>query len=196
MNVEAAMRVPGEVIAPEIRPRPSRPWWLLPLGRFDARWWWPVGCALIVLDYALGSDPAFPVFYTPAVIAAAWYSGRTPAAALAIAVPAAHALLLTLWWKPEHLAMLIAATAFRGAAILLLGVWFRRLADHEAAMSRHIQALEGLLPICSFCKSIRNDAGEWERLEAFITRRSAARFSHAFCPVCERAHYPELPGGK
>ena len=49
--------------------------------------------------------------------------------------------------------------------------------------------LEGLLPICSVCKSIRNEAGKWESLEAFISERSDADFSHGLCPECLRRHY-------
>jgi len=150
------------------------------------------GCALAALDYALGPDPQFPVFYAPAVIGAAWYSSRTTAVTLAAWVPLVHSLLLALLWRPGHWAGLLATTWLRGGAVLLVGVWFRRLATYEVTMSRHIQVLEGLLPICAFCKSIRNNAGEWERLEAFISRRSEATFSHGFCPSCQRTHYPEL----
>lgn len=53
-----------------------------------------------------------------------------------------------------------------------------------------IHALHGILPICSFCKCIRNDAGEWEQIETYIHNRSAAKFSHSFCPRCAEKHYP------
>src|SRR5579864_5518172 len=111
--------------------RLSRPWWLLPLGHLDARWWWPVGCALVVLDYALGPDPEFPVLYAAAVIGAAWYSGRTTAMTLAIVLPLVHGLLLALWRRPEHGAALMMTTAIRGAVVLLIGVGFGRLAHYE-----------------------------------------------------------------
>jgi hypothetical protein len=44
--------------------------------------------------------------------------------------------------------------------------------------------LAGLLPICSCCKKIRNTGGQWEQLEAYITRRSFVTFSHSYCPDC------------
>jgi hypothetical protein len=49
--------------------------------------------------------------------------------------------------------------------------------------------LEGILPICSFCKKIRRPDGEWEGLEVYISERSTAQFSHGLCTTCEREHY-------
>ena len=53
-----------------------------------------------------------------------------------------------------------------------------------------LRTLEGILPICSFCHRIRAKDGTWERLEAYVSDRSEARFSHGFCPECEAQHYP------
>ncbi len=43
---------------------------------------------------------------------------------------------------------------------------------------------EGLIPICSWCKSIRNEEGDWESVEDYISRASAAEFTHGICPEC------------
>ena len=94
-------------------------------------------------------------------------------------------------WKPAGAATLALQTALRGAVIMAMALWFARLSEHECAVQQHVRALEGLLCICSFCKSIRNDAGEWERLETYISERSDTKFSHGFCPACQRAHYPD-----
>lgn len=55
-----------------------------------------------------------------------------------------------------------------------------------------IKVLEGILPICSFCNKIRDDAGSWNRLEHYIMERSSAKFSHGICPACMQRHYPDL----
>ncbi len=55
-----------------------------------------------------------------------------------------------------------------------------------------IKVLKGLVPICSFCKNIRNDAGYWEQMEAYIEKYSEVEFSHGLCPECARKHYPDL----
>jgi hypothetical protein len=148
---------------------------------------------LVWLDYAAGPDTSFPVIYVIPVILAAWYSGRRPAIALAVLVPLAHVVFLVAVWQPSGSSVaLVAATAMRATVIVILALWFARLSEHERALQHHVQTLEGLLPICAFCKNIRNEAGEWERLERFISSRSDARFSHAYCPACMKERYPEL----
>ena len=54
-----------------------------------------------------------------------------------------------------------------------------------------IKILRGILPICSFCKNIRNDEGYYERIEAYIHKHSGVDFSHTICPECMEKHYPE-----
>lgn len=58
-----------------------------------------------------------------------------------------------------------------------------RVKELEDAMS-HIKKLQGLLPICSYCKKIRNDQNYWEQMEAYISKNSEALFSHSICPDC------------
>ena len=62
-----------------------------------------------------------------------------------------------------------------------------RLAEHveklEEALSR-VKRLQGLLPICAYCKKIRNDENYWEQVEAYISEHSDVQFSHSVCPAC------------
>jgi hypothetical protein len=162
----------------------------LPPGRVHPLWWGAIGAALIWIDYATGSYSQFPTMYVIPVSLAAWYSGRRTGLTLAVAVPAIHLLLLIANWnQPGYPAMLITMTIIRAAVIIVMALWFARLSEHERALHRYVQRLEGLLPICAFCKSIRNEHGEWEPLEVFISTRSDAEFSHGFCPGCGKTHY-------
>jgi len=52
--------------------------------------------------------------------------------------------------------------------------------------------LEGLMPICSSCKKIQDDEGNWQQMESYIQARSPARFSHGICPHCAKKLYPEV----
>jgi phosphoserine phosphatase RsbU/P len=54
----------------------------------------------------------------------------------------------------------------------------------------HVKQLQGLLPICMFCKKIRDDSDTWHRLETYIERNSEALFSHSLCGDCRLQHYP------
>lgn len=62
----------------------------------------------------------------------------------------------------------------------------------EEALAR-VKQLQGLLPICSYCKKIRDDRNYWQQVENYISEHSEAQFSHSICPDCyERRVKPEL----
>jgi DNA-binding response OmpR family regulator len=61
----------------------------------------------------------------------------------------------------------------------------------------HVKQLQGLVPICSYCKKIRNDKDFWQEVETYVTEHSEAKFSHGICPTCfekvmkvERSNFP------
>lgn len=68
----------------------------------------------------------------------------------------------------------------------------RLIADLREALG-NVKTLKGLLPVCAWCHRIRNDAGYWERLEAYVSAHSEAEFSHGMCPQCFAKHYGESP---
>jgi hypothetical protein len=171
----------------------TRPWWLLPLRRIHPLWFLALGALLLGIDHVSSPSSQFPVLYVVPVTLAAWYSGKWPALTLAVAVPLFRLVFLQgTAGSGEHFWSFAFATLFRGAVITLMALWFARLADLERDLARQVNALEGLLPICSFCKNIRNESGEWERLEQYISKRSEAEFSHGVCPSCSDKHYPGL----
>jgi len=62
----------------------------------------------------------------------------------------------------------------------------------EDALKR-VKQLQGLLPICSYCKKIRNDRNYWEQVDAYVASHSEAQFSHGVCPDCFEIHLrPQL----
>jgi DNA-binding response OmpR family regulator len=72
----------------------------------------------------------------------------------------------------------------------------RSLAAHvkelQTALS-NVKQLQGLLPICMYCKNIRNDHNYWQRVESYLAEHSEAKFSHGICPDCyEKIAKPEL----
>ncbi len=55
-----------------------------------------------------------------------------------------------------------------------------------------VQQLEGILPICSYCKKIRDDDDTWHDMEQYVSNRSQAQFSHGMCPECSKLYFPEV----
>jgi PAS domain S-box-containing protein len=56
----------------------------------------------------------------------------------------------------------------------------------------NIRVLRGLLPICSHCKKIRDDQGQWHTVESYVKERADVDFSHGICPDCLSKHYPQF----
>lgn len=64
--------------------------------------------------------------------------------------------------------------------------------DLEAAL-KEVRELKGLLPICAFCKSIRDDDGYFRTVESYLVGKSNLEFTHTFCEQCVSVHYPGEP---
>lgn len=54
-----------------------------------------------------------------------------------------------------------------------------------------LKVLRGIVPICSYCKSIRDENGQWQRMEVYVELHSQAEFSHGICDRCFAEHFPE-----
>lgn len=59
-----------------------------------------------------------------------------------------------------------------------------RLLDELTRSQAALKTLKGLLPTCAWCRRIRDENGEWEQMERYISRRTEAEFSHGLCPDC------------
>jgi PAS domain S-box-containing protein len=67
----------------------------------------------------------------------------------------------------------------------------RLIRDLKEAL-KEIKTLRGILPLCSFCKKVRDDRGYWEQVDVYIHKHSQADISHSVCPECAKEHYPDL----
>lgn len=61
----------------------------------------------------------------------------------------------------------------------------------EKALSE-VKTLQGILPICSYCKNIRDDKGYWDKVESYIHKHSGAEFTHGICPECAKKYFPDF----
>ena len=76
----------------------------------------------------------------------------------------------------------------------LAELWTRlRVAERILKYTTQVRQLEEMLPICSYCKKIRDDQNYWQQLEGYISERTGSDFSHSVCPDCyQRVVLPEL----
>lgn len=67
------------------------------------------------------------------------------------------------------------------------------VASRIIGLSSQVKQLEEFLPICSYCKKVRNDGQYWQKIEAYLNQRQGTRFTHSICPDCyEREMAPQL----
>jgi hypothetical protein len=103
-----------------------------------------------------------------------------------------HALLFRM-----HLSMAILSTLLLGIVLFIARKADLSFIEQEKAEAEkknliaelrkaleEVKTLRGIIPICTYCKKIRDDEGMWNKLEAYIHEHSEAKFSHGICPEC------------
>jgi DNA-binding response OmpR family regulator len=79
-------------------------------------------------------------------------------------------------------------------------IWQRKTVEEELAVKvtqlegtlARVKQLEGIIPICMYCKKIRDDKDSWSQIELYISKHSEAFFSHGICPECEKKQQEEF----
>jgi CheY-like chemotaxis protein len=87
--------------------------------------------------------------------------------------------------KPYDYDELRARVRVGRTVVELQSVLADRIGELEAALAQ-VRQLRGLLPICSYCKKIRDGHDYWEQVEQYVARHTDATFSHGICPACVR----------
>jgi sigma-B regulation protein RsbU (phosphoserine phosphatase) len=94
--------------------------------------------------------------------------------------------------KPANEDELVARVNVGARVVQLQTALADRVRSLEEALA-NVKALQTLLPMCAYCKSIRNDQNYWEKVETYFTQHSNVSFTHSYCPNCyERFVKPEL----
>lgn len=166
-------------------------WSFMPVGQIAPLWWLAAVLVLVVTDYLTGPYFQFPAVYILPVTIAAWFSGAAAGVALGVVLPLSRlAFMLTLWGEPWDATTILATAITRIGVFAIMAIMAARLADHERALAREVQVLKSLLPICTYCRKIRDAEDEWTTLDAYATKRKS-EFSPGLCPDCARARFPE-----
>jgi CheY-like chemotaxis protein len=85
--------------------------------------------------------------------------------------------------KPFDKTELLARVSIGRQMVQLQQALTERVAELKEALLS-VKQLGGLLPICSYCKKIRDDQNYWQQVEAYVGKHSEAKFSHSICPQC------------
>lgn len=158
--------------------------------------------AVFILDLAIPLGIAVGVLYIFAVLVSLWVPNNR--ATLIVATVASAVIITAFFVKPPVDEMW---KVIFNRAISLIAVWITALLglerkkteqqknavllEREKALEE-VKILRGFLPICSSCKKIRDNSGDWSQLEGYIKDHSEAEFTHSICPECAEKLYPDF----
>jgi hypothetical protein len=172
------------------RPTDARAVWPVPFPtRVPPAVWIALALGILGLDLLTGPYVHVAILFVFPVTVATWSHGRVWGSLVAAALPLVRLPFFYYVWQARRSWVLEAVDTAIHILVLLALV---QIIDHIARQRREIHVLEGMLPICGFCKRIRDETGGWLQLERYIAERSEARFTHTFCPDCGRAHYGDF----
>lgn len=142
-----------------------------------------IAAFVIALDYAVAPDTEFPGLFVVPVVYAAWYGGLAWGVPMSL-LPFAHLAVRQAAGGPVDMYVITISAVVRAVAMAPVAMWVASVAASQRALSKEVAMLQGLLPICSYCKKIRDDSGNWQALEKYISDRSDATFTHGICETC------------
>jgi hypothetical protein len=96
------------------------------------------------------------------------------------------------WHAPWTITDAVINTTIRVIVLMLLAYLITRTARQTRELARRVNLLEGILPICSLCKKIRDQHDNWQPVEVYVSNRSEALFSHSLCPDCLKRDYKQV----
>ena len=154
-----------------------------------------IGLAILclVLDFLVGPYIIFPITFIIPVAVSAWFCRSQYAYFLAIAQPLVRLGFAFDWQPPWGISISIINTFIRVAILVLFAYLISRTARQTRELAKRLNLLEGILPICSLCKKIRDERGDWQPVEIYVSNRSEALFSHSLCPDCLKRDYKNVP---
>lgn len=151
-----------------------------------------VAIASLIVDFASGPHLQVPILLILPVVLSAWYRSVAEAWGLAFGLNLVHFGFHFFWANETPLEIAGINSVIFAMVVVIVAFLVNRASCQTRLLRERVKTLEGFLSICAFCKDVRDDGGEWSRIESYIGARTPARFTHTFCPKCAEVHFPEL----
>ncbi len=147
---------------------------------------------VLLIDWLSGPFIRFPAFFILPVLLAAWNQGFGAAASIGLALCLARLVFTEIPDNPESLTAAAINALLRAVVFVLIAFLAHTIARQTRSLREEVRQMEGILPICGFCKAIRDDKGCWQNLETYVLEHSDASFTHGLCPECTQRHYGQF----
>jgi hypothetical protein len=151
-----------------------------------------IAAGIFLFDLFIPQGLGVPVLYMSSVVLVAFWTSPKESG-LVILVGALCSVLTVAGFFLAPASELPFWVSIPNRLMALFVIWVTVvLSLLRKANEDEVKMLRGLLPICSYCKKIRDDRGYWESLEVYIASHTEADFTHGLCPECGVEHYPEV----
>lgn len=147
---------------------------------------------VLLIDCMTGKNIEFPIVYALPVGMAAWQNRKRTAYVTALLLPLVRLGFHFPWHETQSLFVSMLNTPITVIALMFYAYLVDQIARQTRELEKEVKILKGILPICASCKKIRNEKGDYEQIEKYVTEHSEALFSHGICPECARKLYPEF----
>jgi hypothetical protein len=169
--------------------------------RWNQTWITLSGILLVVIlgltDFVTGYEISFSIFYLAPVAFVSWFAGKRAGLTIALLsavvwlaadVASGHPFphfLVAFWNALVRLGFFVLTVILLNKLHFIIDEQGTLIKDLQEAMDE-ARTLTGLIPICAWCKRVRDDEGYWKQVELYISEHSEASFTHAICPECKQ----------
>jgi hypothetical protein len=143
--------------------------------------WGVLAVAFLAGDFFAGPAIQFPIAFIFPVALAAWHRGFRWGVLFAVGQSVAR-FAFNFYWTALWSVSVAGINLLIRLSVLCA---FAYLVAHMARQRRHIAALEGLLPVCAWCKRIRDEHNTWQPLDTYLSERAELSLTHGICPDCK-----------
>jgi hypothetical protein len=154
-------------------------------GLWNRPWFMAILClAFVEIDWEMVPLKVFPFVFIFPLMLVAWNRSLKFALACAAVLSSTRLAHQFVFDGKADTASEITDALVCFFVLMLLAALTSLLGRQSRQLRHRVRMLEGILPICAGCKSIRDENNNWVQLEGYITTHSEAHFSHSFCPLC------------
>jgi hypothetical protein len=151
-----------------------------------------LAAGIFLFDLFIPQGIGVPALYmAPVVLVELWSSSKESNVVVLFAILCSLLTMAGFFLAPDSSLPLWVSIPNRLIALFIIWVTVV-LSLMRKSGEEEVKTLRGLLPICSYCKKIRDDQGYWKSLEVYIATHSQADFTHGLCPECGMKHYPDV----
>ena len=149
--------------------------------------WFGLAGIFLAVDYFTGTAIQFPIAFIFPVALAAWHRGFRWGLFFAVSQPAVHFAFVFFEVAPWSMMVSVINLLIR-IAVLCAFAW---LVAYTVRQRHRIAALEGLLPVCAWCRKIRDEQNNWQPLDSYLSKHAKIDVTHSICPDCMSKQFPE-----